>query len=292
MRAAPVLAALAVGWPLEAQTLRYEGSAGFATGSYIFTMRTSSWHVSTGLALDAGPVTLRAAFPVFYQNSPLVATTGSGLVPTGGSSGGAVADSAARRSGNGSRRTSLAAAAVFPALSSTAGDPIEVPTTAAGEYDWAAGDPVVGLTLAVLRTARFGLVLGASTKVPVTDTARFGTGAWDFGTTVSSSIALGARVLAGVDLGYWVTGDTPELDLANPLLGGVTLSYLMPGGWSLAAGVNAGTPVIDGFASSVTATASVLLPSRTGLGVLLATGFTETAPDVSCALTWRFGLLR
>ena len=70
MRATDLLVAFAVGAPLEAQTLHYEGSAGLATGSYIFTTRTSSWQVSTGLALGAGPGTFRA---------PLAAARRAGL---------------------------------------------------------------------------------------------------------------------------------------------------------------------------------------------------------------------
>jgi hypothetical protein len=292
MRAGRLLVVLAVGAPLDAQTLHYEGSAGLATGTYIFTSRTSSWHVATGLALSAGPVTLRATLPVFYQNSTLVATTGSGLVPTGGSSGGAVADSSARRSGDGSRRTPLTSIVAWSAAASLASDPVEVPASAVGGYQWAAGDPVMTATVAALQRGRIGILVGAAAKIPVTDTASFGTGAWDFGGTLSSSLLLGSRLLAGVDLGYWVMGDTPDLALENPLLVGATLSYLTPRGWSVSAGVSGSTPVIAGFANSLSATIGVLRPGRPGLGLLLAAGFTETAPDFSFALSWRFGLLR
>jgi hypothetical protein len=292
MRAACLLVAFAVGAPLEAQTLHYEGSAGLATGSYIFTTRTSSWHVATGLALGAGPVTLRATLPVFYQNSTLIATTGTGLVPTGGSSGGAVADSGARRSVGTSRRLAVASPVVFSVAAGLAGDPVEVPTSAADGYQWATGDPVVGLTVAALRSGRLGLSVGASAKIPVTDTASFGTGAWDFGGTLSSSLLLSAHFFVGFDVGYWAMGDTPALDLDNPVLLGGSLSYLSLSGWSISAGVSGSTPVIAGFAESVSATLGVLRSGRAGLGVLLTAGLTETAPDIAVALSWRLGLLR
>jgi hypothetical protein len=292
MRAARLLVAFAVGAPLEAQTLHYEGSAGLATGSYIFTTRTSSWHVSTGLALGAGPVTLRATLPVFYQNSTLIAATGSGLVPTGGSAGDAVADSSARRSGSTSRRLAIVSPVVLSSAAGLAGDPVEVPTSAVASYQWATGDPVVGVTVAALRSGRFGLLVGANAKLPVADTASFGTGAWDFGGTVSSSLLLGRHVFLGLDVGYWAMGDTPTLDLENPLLLGGTLSYLSLSGWSISGGVSGSTPVIAGFADSVSATLGVLRSGRAGLGVLLTAGLTETAPDFAFALSWRLGLLR
>lgn len=292
MRTTRLLVAFAVGAPLEAQTLDYEGSAGLATGSYIFTTRTSSWHVSTGLSLGAGPVTLRATLPVFYQNSTLVATTGAGLVPTGGSSGGAVADSSARRSGTTSRRLSVVSPVALSSVSGPASDPVAVPASAVGDYQWATGDPVVGLTVAALRSGRLGLMLGASAKIPVTDTATFGTGAWDFGGTVSSSLSLGRSVFVALDLGYWAMGDTPTLDLENPLLAGATLSYLSLSGWSVSAGVSGSTAVIAGFGESISATLGVLHAGHGGLGALFAAGLTQTAPDFAFALSWRLGLLQ
>lgn len=292
MHAGRLLVAVMAGAPLEAQTLHYEGSAGLATGTYIFTTRTSSWHVATGFALGAGPVTLRATLPVFYQNSTLVATTGTGLVPTGGSSGSVVADSSARRSGDGSRRTPVTGVVAWSTTAGLVGDPVEVPAGAGGAYQWAAGDPVVTATVAALQRGRVGILLGAAAKIPLADTASFGTGAWDFGGTLSSSLMLGGRVLAGVDLGYWVMGDPPDLALENPLLVGATLSYLTPRGWSLSVGMSGGTPVIAGFANSLSATVGILKPGRPGLGLLVAAGFTETAPDFSFALSWRLGLLQ
>jgi len=292
MRGWPGLA-LALVAPLEAQTLHYEGSVGLATGTYIFTQRTSSWSVSTGLAFSAGPVTFRANLPVFYQNTTLVASTGTGFLPTGGSSSGTVADTSAYRSTrDGNRRLALIAPAFDLALSNE-GDPVNVPTSAVTGYQWATGDPFLSLSFFGLQGTRVGLILGGSIKVPVNDTASFGTGAWDVGGSLSGSAALSARVMLGVDLGYWYLGDPPGLEVTNPVLFGGTLSVLAGRGWGTSVGISGATPSIPGFATSLSATAGLLRLGGAGsFGALASVGLTETAPDVSVSVTWRLGLLR
>ena len=285
---------LALVAPLESQTLHYEGSAGLATGTYIFTQRTSSWSVSTGLAFGAGPVILRAYLPVFYQNTTLVASAGSGFLPTGGSSSGTVADTSAQRSGRSGTRRLSAIAPLLGVAGTLEGEPVEVPTSATTGYRWSAGDPFVSVSFFGLQGRRAGLTLGGSVKVPVTDTTDLGTGAWDAGGNLSGSATVSSRVMLGVDLGYWYLGDPPGLDLQNPVLFGGTLSVLAGRNWGTSVGVSGATPTIVGFAPSVSVTAGVLRIGGAGgsLGVLATMGLTETAPDVSVSLTWRFGLLR
>ncbi|HXI21622.1 MAG TPA: hypothetical protein VNH46_11075, partial [Gemmatimonadales bacterium] len=62
-RRAAVAGALlwAVAAPAAAQSLAYEGGLGFTTGRYIFTTRTTSWSLTTGLALQVNRLTLRAS---------------------------------------------------------------------------------------------------------------------------------------------------------------------------------------------------------------------------------------
>jgi len=289
MRTAGLLAGLLAA-PAAAQTLHYEGSAGLAAGTYIFTERTSSWSVSTGLAFAAGPVTLRAGLPVFYQSSTLVAATGTGYIPTGGSSSGAVADSSAARSARGTSRRTAVVQPSRAGLDSVGADPVDVPTAAAG-YRWAAGDPMVSASFAGLRAGRLGVILGVTAKVPVVDTASLGTGAWDVGGSLSAAVILGMGTLLSLDVAYWRLGDPPGLDLSNPVVFGGAASWLR-GGWGFSAGVSGATPAIAGFPPSVSATASILrLGGAAGLGILATAGLTETAPDVSVALTWRLGLL-
>lgn len=285
MRWVPVVLGLATAGPLPAQTLHYEGSAGLTTGTYIFTTRTSSWSIGTGAALGVGPLTFRASLPMFYQNTSLVAVAGPGYVPTGGSSGSAV-------SRGSSRRASLAAP-LFDQAAEAQTEPLATPTSAVTGYRWAAGDPFVGVTAMAPRLGPVGLIVGVTAKVPVTDTASAGTGAWDVGGSISLVAALGPRVLLGADAGYWFMGDAPTLVLENPVVFGGTVSVLAGGRWGLSAGVSGATATIAGYGPSVVAVVSALRLTGAGsVGISATAGLTETAPDVGVMLTWRVGLVR
>lgn len=150
---------------------------------------------------------------------------------------------------------------------------------------------MVSASFAGLRLGRLGVMLGVTTKLPVTDTASLGTGAWDVGGSLSASLSLGRRAFLSLDVAYWHLGDPPGLDVADPLVFGGSASWL-GGGWGLSAGISGGTSTIPGFAPPVSVTASILhLRDGGGVGVLATAGLTETAPDVTVALSWRLALL-
>ncbi|MEJ2237365.1 MAG: hypothetical protein P8X82_03630 [Gemmatimonadales bacterium] len=64
--ALPVLALPGV--TLDAQAIHYEGGLSVASGTYTFVERTTSWTISNGLALSAGPFVLRGVVPLFHQD--------------------------------------------------------------------------------------------------------------------------------------------------------------------------------------------------------------------------------
>lgn len=281
--------------PLAAQSLHYEGSASLASGTYIFAERTNSWILSSGLALTAGPVTVRASVPAYLQNTTLIAGTTVGPIPTGGASSDAVRDSSAARRGRDASGGGMGAVApdfsVATAESGTA-DEVDVPASAVTGLRATVGDPNVGVSASLLRTSRISLMLGATAKIPVTDTASLGTGAWDVGGSLSVSYVLGGSTMLSANLGYWVMGDLPELALRNPILGSVGLAHLFLTGWGFSSGVYASQSMIEGFADPVSLGAGVMRGASLGsVGVTVSVGLTETAPDVSIAASWRFNLL-
>jgi hypothetical protein len=150
---------------------------------------------------------------------------------------------------------------------------------------------MVSASVGGMRAGRLGVILGLAAKIPLVDTASFGTGAWDVGGSLSASVILGGRAFVALDVGYWHLGDPPELELTDPVVVGGTASLLTATGWGLSAGVTGSTPTIAGFAPAVSATASALKPGTRGsIGLLATVGLTETAPDLTVALTWRLGL--
>ena len=273
-----------------AQTVHYEGGVSVSSGNYIFTERTTSWTFTNGLALGAGPFTFRATVPLYSQNTTLIAGTGSGPVPTGGSSSGIVADSVAARGGKGQGGMGQDVAA--PAMLLAAG-PVDVPSTAVTGYELAAGDPLVSMSIAVTGASPVSLTFGAGVKLPLTDTTSFGTGEWDYGGTASLSYRLGYTSSLGVDLGYWHLGDLPNLELNDPLMGSVSFAYLSPSGWGGLLSVSGATSAISEFAAPAYAGATITRVSDGGtVGLHASVGLTESAPDFTLGVSWRVGLLR
>lgn len=144
-----LVATLALPPHLVAQGVAYEGGVSVATGTYIFSTRTTSVTIATGLAYAAGRLTLRAGLPVFVQNTSLLAGSGAGMMPR---SGGNVGGGGMMRGGSGS---SMA------------------------HYRTAAGDPTVQVGWRLVNQTRTGVTLSVAAKIPVTDTTAYGTGEWD-----------------------------------------------------------------------------------------------------------------
>ncbi len=280
--------------PIRAQQLHYEGAVSLTSGTYIFTERTNSWTLSTGLALTVGPVTVRGSVPMFVQNTTLLTSSAGGLVPTGGSSSGAVADTSAAHRGRSGTVMATPGGTGLPtatlAIGESADGVVDVPSTAVTGYQARAGDPVFGAT-ASLGSGRVGLLLGANAKAPLTDTTGFGTGAWDFGGSASLSCLFGLTTLVSVGAGYWVMGDLPDLDLQNPFSVSASVSYLGLRGWGVSGSLATATAVIDGYPSSTSLSGGILrVARRQSVGLTIGVGLTDTAPDLMIGLTWRLQL--
>ncbi len=279
-----VLALYGPALPLAAQGFQYEGGLSVASGTYIFTERTTSWSLFTGFALDMHPLTLRASLPVHLQNTTLVSLSGpGGGLPTGGSSNGAVADTGAAR-----KRRSGGGDGMLAATASSAVGGVEVPSTAVTGYDAAIGDPTAQLAWRVLDGYRTALSVSLLAKAPVADTGSFGTGQWDVGSSVAISQALGSRGMLGLDLTYWKLGDLSTFDFRDPVYGSASLSYLTPNGWGGGLSLSAGSSSLEGYDAPVWVGGYL---SRGFWGNSWAMGGTvglsETTPDFTVGLTWK-----
>lgn len=266
------LALLARALPLSAQGLAYEGGLALTTGRYIFDTRTTSASLSTGLAYTTGRLTLRVALPLVTQNTPLVTASGAGGMPSGGPFGGMVADSGARR---GMRRGSGG---------------LPVGTTAARGYEAAVGDPIAHATVRLVSAPRLTLYAGAAAKAPVADTGTYGTGRWDAGVSLGATAYLGAAVFVSVDAAWWHLGDLPTLDFDDPFLASFTIDRMFDR-WSIGVVASGATSALPGYDAPAQLGVSLARTgARGGWGVTASAGLTETAPDLSVAVSWRIKL--
>lgn len=304
-RTVVVVSGLLLAAQTAAAQVTYEGSLSGSTGSYIFTERTTSLVFTNGLSFRSGRLTLRASLPLWYQNTTLVTSAGTGTIPTGGPYGQeTVRDSGQARhqhgeggsdgSGNGKGPgggqgpggPGGANPLVAPAPAFATGT-IPAPEEALTGYRFILADPMATATFKVVQGARLTFSLGGTVKFPVADTATIGTGQWDFGGQASVSVLAGDRWTIGLDGSYWHLGDLDSLDLEDPIMGSLSVGALLGDKWGAMVSVSAGTATILGFDPPVTVMAAL---SRLGTpgswGINVGAGLTETAPDFTMGATW------
>lgn len=262
--------------PVSAQSVAWTGSLYGATGTYIFTERSTNVALSTGLSVHAGSLRLSGSVPLVFQSTPWVAMGGAGPLPTGGSQHGAVG----QRSGMGgfSRR----------------GQRVALP--AGGEsHQIGLGDPLLFASLDVVRehASLPTLTITAGVKAPIASADDgFGTGEWDWSAGAAASRTLGPTMVF-VDAAYWRMGDMPSLPLRDVVAGGGAIGRLFgDGAWSGMLSFSASQATIAGTDAPVQVGIVVgrrSAPARS-LSAGIAFGLTSTAPDVAVSLGWNVPL--
>lgn len=251
------------------QLLAYTGSFQFSSGDYIFTGRTNSFYLFSGLSARWGRFAASASVPLIRQTTPWVSYGGAGMIPSGGNQ-----DSTVARHQRGTRMN----------------------LQPAGDFEESGlGDPLVRGEMELTKDAPSipSIHLVVEAKPPLVDVNQgFGTGEWDFGSGVSLSKQLAGNFLFG-DVIYWALGDLPELELKNTVFYSIAFGKpLAEGKFSLIASFSGYTEIID----------NVEPPAQIGLAFTYqplagpdlssgaAFGLTESSPDVSVSLGWQVSL--
>ena len=159
---------------LPAADLSYSGSLLFGTGSYGLEERTNGFTLSNGLYLQVHRFRVSAAIPLSGQSTPLVSSTGAGIITPGGSSGSGDSDEIA-----GSGRSGSADDGLFTVFG--------------------IGDPTLRVDFDAIRPRRFipSVSLFAQAKIPIADPADgLGTGEFDYAAGLSLSRSIGKESLS------------------------------------------------------------------------------------------------
>lgn len=246
--------------PLRAASLYYTGSALFGTGTYGLADRTSGGSLTNGLMLYARPLRISANVPAIGQSTPMISTTGTGFVPSGGSGSGSGPD------GSDAAETSY-------------------------ESVYGIGDPVVRADLEALRMrGRLPAVqIFGQTKIPLADPADgLGTGEWDFAAGLSLAEGAG-RFLILIESAYWMLGDTPDTDFENPVSLNVNVGRAFAGGKLMASAIYAAcTEIVSGAEPPQQAGVGLNYFTSSGraIGGTAMFGLSESTSDVSVSLGW------
>ncbi|PWN06541.1 hypothetical protein [Rhodohalobacter mucosus] len=262
----------------EAQSVRWQGSSSYSSGTYYFTEKTGSFYVSNGLSVEIGSITGSFSVPYVVQSTPWVSYAPAGNLPTGGTQSGEV-----KRSGKGSGSGSGGQGGRNQTV-------MLVDTTSYSRTSFS--DPSVSLSVNLLRrySSQTFVYLNTQLKIPVSDPASgYGTGAWDGGAGLAMSKGIGASFMLFTDLMYWWMGDMEELPIRNGLSYGIGFGKLFTDtGWTASLALNGFTGIIEGVDPplSLSAGAGVRLGEKASLNVNAGTGLSESSPDITVGLGW------
>lgn len=285
-----VLAA-ATAHAIAAQTLTYNGSVSYSRGSYVFTEATSSFWLSNGLSLRAGPVSLTASLPVIVQNSGIVSFVAGQPLPTGGENGSAVG----RREGREPIGTRGGRGGGMGMGSGQSTDPDSTTVVFRDSYEMQVGDPMLGGSVELysgLGSVR-SLSLDLSAKPPLRSVeSGVGTGAWDVGG--GASLVLGSdAALLFANLSYWSFGDLDDLELGSGVIYGVSVSRSFSNGrTALMASLTGASAMVETMDAPLSAGLGFsYLPSigRT-VSAAASVGLSEASPDITVYLGWSLRL--
>ncbi len=281
---AAALAAVAGAAAGQESAINYFGSFQHASGEYTLSETTRSSLLFNGLSYRKGRWSFSASIPLIYQDSPFVSYAGGSPVPAG------------RRQGMETQDGTDGGTGGIHGEGSGKGGTVDVPSPDTLDFDKSGvGDPLFRADFAVSESRAEGPGFGvyAVAKPPLADEdSGFGTGEWDYGAGITISRQAGS-ILFLADLGYWVYGDLPDLELKDPLTFSLGLSHSLSGGRLLVgASVWGSTETVDGVDGplQIGITASRLVGSGRSYSLTLSAGLTESAPDHSLSVGWRVGL--
>lgn len=164
---------------------------------------------------------------------------------------------------------------------------------AGGQQDTRLGDPVLRLDVQLPGTAPGGIRLGvfAAAKLPADGDGSFSTGEWDFGAGLVARRA-SFHTITFLEVGTWRLGDAPGLELDDPLTYSLAVERpLTSGAGALTAFARGHTATLPGGEDALEVGGAYRhrLTASHSLGLTATTGLADGSPDLSLALTWRWG---
>lgn len=291
------LGLVALPGPAVAQSLDLGASVQYSRGEYIFTepTETVSFYGSLGFRHSRLRVTL--GLPVVTQDTHAITVVGGHSLPTGGPDHGAVAgrggDGRVPMGGQGRGTGGPSPGAWDLPSNDLAGQTMPTPDTVEGPgaRETHVGDPLLTAALEVWTGtgAVRAIEVTGSVKPPLADLdSGIGTGQWDAGLGASMAFGLG-RTLVFTDLAWWSYGDLPDLELQDGLSWSAAVGRPLGERTTGMIGVWGGNRIIA--TADPPLTLSALLSRRLGdhssVGLSIGSGLTESAQDLSLALSFR-----
>lgn len=206
----------------ESGTWSIDGGLQYFNGKYIYTTSTSTYYLTGGIRYQSDRWNVGITLPVVAQNNDLVSSSGGMFVPSGHSSQG--------NSGGGMGGGHHAGGMM--------GGGRVVTDDVASHIEFGSGDIYLSGQFQILadrssyslQSHSPSIAISAQIKLPTASKDRnYGTGEFDYGTTLN--LAKRWKNYAGfLDIGYWILGDTPEVNYENPFTYGIGVGRFFKGG--------------------------------------------------------------
>lgn len=263
-----------------AQTVTYNGSVQYASGSYYFTEHTGSFYFQNGFGLTGDRLSLYMSIPFITQSTPWISyiAAGAGPLATGGPHNRLIGSG----EGPGTRRGNRN---IDPGSTDT----LDFTRTRLG-------DPSLSGSLELYRSGFGRSVLRgtAGLKIPLTDAeSGFGTGGWDAGAGLSWAQRLAGEGLLLVNAMYWKLGDMDKLHFKDILSYSAAVGRSFQNGkLMITASFLGTTQIIDDIDPPLNVGAGLGLQATTkvALNMNLLVGLTESASAFSAGAGWSISL--
>ena len=242
--------------------------AQYLNGKYIYTTSTSTYYLSSGIQYQSERWNVGVSIPVIAQNNDLVSGSGDMFLPSGhtgqgGNSGGM---------GNSHQGGGMM------------GGGRVVTDNVASQTEFGLGDVYLSGQYRLIADQNFipSVAVSAQIKLPTASNDRnYRTGEFDYG--IRFNLSKRWKNYAGfLDAGYWLLGDTPEIDYQNPFTYGIGIGrFFSNGQFSALLYYQGYSTILENYDSP--RQGSIGLYYRMNDQIMLSTttiaGFGDTSPD-------------
>lgn len=202
-------------------TWSINGGVQYLNGNYIYTTSTSTYYLSGGIRYQSNRWNAGISVPVIAQNNDLISGSGGMFLPSGhnhqGGSGGMGGGHHGGGMMGGGR---VATDDVASQFQFGMGD-----VYLSGQYQLLGNESSNFFT-----NRRPSIAISAQIKFPTaSETPDYGTGEFDYGMSINLSQRW-KNYVGFLDAGYWLLGDTPQINYKDPFTYGIGIGRFFKGG--------------------------------------------------------------
>jgi len=255
-------------------TWSINGGVQYLKGDYIYTSSTSTYYLSSGIRYQSKRWNAGISVPVIAQNNDLISGSGGMFIPSGHTSRGLNAGGTVGGQHGGGMM----------------GGNRVVTDDVVSQFEFGMGDvylsgqyQLVGYGSSnLLPSSRPSVAISAQIKFPTASgTPDYGTGEFDYGIFVN--LAKRWKNYAGfLDAGFWLLGDTPDINYQNPFTYGIGIGrFFQDGRFSALLYYQGYTTILENYDPPRQASLGFYyrVNDQTIFSVSAMAGFSDTSPD-------------